>query len=83
MRSSEIRYFRVHYKQKATITDVRVCGNLGIMDWNAGESGGQTVYKRTGTAWKRLISGGGMLNRDYLRQSGASKACAKVMLPGE
>jgi hypothetical protein len=72
------------FGQKGNFCDlrsVRVIGNWAWVTWTSGESGGSSVLKYSGSNWKHIYGGGGVIGIQDSIEHGVPKAIAEVLIP--
>ena len=58
------------------ITDVTVVDRYAIVDWSAGEGGGQSLLRRDGKRWRRIGHGGGVMGLGIVEAFGVPHSIA-------
>jgi hypothetical protein len=68
------------YAKPAIVTRLVVSGSYGLYSWVVGETGGQTVVKRTDGSWAIVRGTGGQLEAEILQRWGVPEAIAQDLI---
>lgn len=78
--AADVAAVRNAYRDPFVVTSVRVSGDYALLNW-ALAGGGQQLYARRGTTWKRVAGGGGAFSPGELRHEGVPVANACALMP--
>jgi len=63
------------------LRQLRVIGDWALVEWTAGEAGGQAILRKVGTSWRFISGGGGAMNVQNAVEAGVPRQTAEFLVP--